>query len=175
MTVNPKRDKILIPNKMEDQYIGYNMENLITINHYDGIIPFEKVKARMLLIIKANMWLTSRLEKRQIEKKHEKGKITKTNKIVFVYNNEESSININDYVFEKQMDYDLETPYNAIGKNIDKYVNYYTGAKFMKKPLMQVCISTNKEKNTSCMLFSMSHILVDGYSYYKVMKMLDET
>ena len=64
------------------------------------------------------------------------------------------------------MDFDMDTPYGDIGKNIDKYVDYKSGAPMKDSKLMQCCVSFDTQKNKSIMVFSMSHILVDGYGYY---------
>lgn len=136
--------------------------SITTITFFDGFYPLEYIHERLTMILKLNPWLTGKL-------------IKKNDKIKLLYN-ESKVYDINKYFFKRNdmISYPIENmdEYNHLMDKIN-YLFVKPGYKCIEtdESLFKCIIIHNDLTNKFAFLLSLSHIIGDGYTYYKLYNM----
>jgi len=147
--------------ELESGIIAKNTASIATISFFEGELSqvYSEIKERFESIVKANPWLAGTLEKRK------KG-------IGLVYD----EIDIEELIYfnPNGLNIHSQLPYEEITKLAEPYI--VKAPKDMLNSKEKVCslvLSQNSDHSFS-MIFSVSHSVVDGHSYYQLLNMLSD-
>lgn len=149
-----------------------------TVTFFEGQVPTEGLKNRIVEIVQANPWLACRLKKQADGKKK---------KPAIVYDEQPSAKAIEeDHYREYSLDdirggrkelsaIDIGQPYEAIVKAMLKSdAKLSCGSECVGKnePQFRVTVVPSTDGKRFALLISLSHVIADGYTYYEILNLL---
>tara|TARA_A100001015_G_scaffold13300_1_gene15562 strand:+ start:900 stop:1724 length:825 start_codon:yes stop_codon:yes gene_type:complete len=157
------------------------IDGITTVTFFKGQLPRDAIKKRFFDIIKANPWIAGRLEK--CDAGADKGKVQivfDTKKIPDGQEFDDSYLK--DLFFEVEVaDFSSSTPFEQINEKIKNDANLKkahiaeSGWTLLKKKLPFTKLTVVRSANandTWALIFSVSHTIADGYTYYRLLNML---
>ena len=150
--------------EMESSAYMY-LDGITTVTFFDGPVPLEQLKERLVKVVQASPWLAGKLVKK-------KGK-----KVQMAFDSSPTAEYIQDKLLDRiELDLSTTDPYEALIESLSKTKAHVkeTGFVLAKKgiPYTRVSVVANKNAARWALVFSVSHVVADGYTYYKALGML---
>ena len=143
------------------------LDGVSTVTFFDGPAPIQQLKDRLVQVVQASPWLCGKLVKN-------KGKVQ------LAFEKSPSAEFILDKLYQEISDLDIfDESCDELIKKLQKTTCHVkeTGFALLKKKLHFTRFTVAKKSGTLqkwALIFSMSHTVADGYTYYKTLSMLSK-
>mmetsp|Transcript_67795 Transcript_67795/g.177788 ORF Transcript_67795/g.177788 Transcript_67795/m.177788 type:complete len:405 (+) Transcript_67795:73-1287(+) len=161
MAVHPSSTTFVDLLEMESSAYMY-IDGVTTVTLFDGPVPLEQFKDRLVKVVQASPWLAGKLVK--------KGK-----KVQMKFDSTPTTERVLDLLLHQiELDISPQMPFEAMIEKVKgSQAHVIGGFALLKKglPYTRVTVA-KKDGNSWALIFSISHVVADGYTYYKVLGML---
>eukprot|EP00927_Polykrikos_kofoidii_P083770 TRINITY_DN8658_c0_g1_i1.p1 TRINITY_DN8658_c0_g1~~TRINITY_DN8658_c0_g1_i1.p1 ORF type:complete len:423 (+),score=82.30 TRINITY_DN8658_c0_g1_i1:90-1358(+) len=168
MAVAPESECVELMEMESSAYVY--LDGITTVTFFDGAVALEQVKDRLVHVVQASPWLAWKLVKNK-----------KSKNIQMSFDPSPTKELILGKLLEQIEVADISPtmPFETLIKKISKDTNAHikdTGFGLLKKGLPYTKVTVVKNKGSSgnswALVFSVSHVIADGYTYYKILSML---
>lgn len=143
------------------------LDGVTTVTFFDGPVPLQQLKERMVKVVQASPWLAGKLVK-------QKGK----EGVQMEFDSSPTAELVLDKLLDDSLQLDISAiPFEALIEKIkgtEAHISA-TGFDLLKSglPYTRATVAKTDATNTRwALIFSLSHVVADGYTYYKVLQML---
>jgi hypothetical protein len=149
---------------MEMEGGGYMyVDGITTVTFFDGPVPLEQLKERLVKVVQASPWLAGKLVK--------KGK-----KVQMAFDSSPTAGYVLDTLLDQiELDISATMPFESLLAGVKgTKAHVPTGFALLKKGLAYSRFTVVKCANAAswALVFSISHVVADGYTYYKALGMM---
>lgn len=143
------------------------LEGITTITFFDGAVPLQQLKERLVKLVQASPWLAGKL----VQQKGKEG-------VQMAFDPSPTAEFVLDTLLDDSLQLDISAmPFEALIETIKGTKAHIsdTGFDLLKNglPYTRVTVAKKDATNTSwALVFSVSHVVADGYTYYKALQML---
>ena len=139
------------------------IDGITTVTFFDGPVPLQQLKERLVKLVQASPWIA--------------GNLVKGNDTVqMAFDAEPSAQLVLDRIFDDSLQLDISgVPYDELIEKISGTKAHVsdTGHDLLSNELPYTRVTVVKKDATSwALVFSISHTIADGYTYYKALQML---
>eukprot|EP00928_Gymnodinium_smaydae_P089074 TRINITY_DN73079_c0_g1_i1.p1 TRINITY_DN73079_c0_g1~~TRINITY_DN73079_c0_g1_i1.p1 ORF type:complete len:407 (-),score=57.82 TRINITY_DN73079_c0_g1_i1:162-1382(-) len=162
MSVSPEGTECVDLLEMEASAYMY-IDGVTTMSFFDGPVPLDQLKERLVKIVQASPWIAGKLVK------------SKAKKIQMVFSSSPAAEAVLDTLLDQiELDISPAMPYESLIEKVKgTKAHVASGFTLMKKGLPYARFTVAKKDATSwALIASISHVVADGYTYYKVLNML---
>lgn len=141
------------------------IDGVTTVTFFDGPVPLEQLKDRLVKVVQASPWLAGKLVK------------TKGKKVQMEFDSAPTTERVLDLLLHQiELDISPQMPFEAMIEKVKgSQAHVIGGFALLKKGLPYTRLTVaKKDGNSWALIFSISHVVADGYTYYKVLGMLSE-
>ncbi|CAD7924617.1 unnamed protein product [Amoebophrya sp. A120] len=149
------------------------LDGVTTVTFFDGPAPLEQLKSRLVQIVKASPWVAGKL----VTSKGRPGE-SKKGTVQMAFDPAPSEDLILSTLLQETDALELSPtlPYEHLTKALSKSPvkpHVTTGWDILKKGLSytKVTVARGKSGTSWALIFSVSHVVADGYTYYKLLGM----
>ncbi|KAK3257340.1 hypothetical protein CYMTET_33569 [Cymbomonas tetramitiformis] len=170
MAVAPQSDETeMLVDLMDMESAAYMyIDGVTTVTFFHGEVPLEQLKTRLVNVVQASPWLAGKLVK---------NKKAKGVQMAFSPSPTAEKV-IADLVEEIELDISPSMPFETMMDTVKTKTTAHikeTGFELLKKKLPYTRLTVAKNSNNTqgwALIFSISHTIADGFTYYKVLGML---
>mmetsp|Transcript_87051 Transcript_87051/g.244123 ORF Transcript_87051/g.244123 Transcript_87051/m.244123 type:complete len:401 (+) Transcript_87051:74-1276(+) len=158
------------------------LDGITTITFFAGPVPLEQLKERVVKVVQASPWLAGKLAKKNKEKGQKEaqekngGEEAKPGNVQMVFDSAPTAEQVLDRLFfEMELDISTAMPCEALNAKIEGTTAHIKDIGFclVKKGLPYTRFTVaRKDASSWALVFSLSHTVADGYTYYKILSML---
>lgn len=138
------------------------LDGVTTVTFFEGPVPRVQLEERLVRVVQASPWLAGKLVKR-------------AKKVQMEFDAAPAAERVVDLLFHQiELDVSPQIPFETLVERVKQSQAHVVGGfALLKKGLPYARLTVaQKDAKSWALIFSVSHVVADGYTYYKVLGML---